>query len=131
MSFLVIYAIVIIISLSIYLFSTNNLTLNDFNDSYRFLRKGIVKDSGLSKDCMTSVEVLNKDSETKRTGHTLNKGLKHLEFIGELESYLHYSAQSIISTDFLNEVKDSKLQAQLLVLKSTYILSTECGKKAA
>lgn len=129
MNFIVIYAIATIISLSSYLFMTNYLTLNDFRESFKFITRGILKEFNLSRH--KTIEITDFDIVVSKTGETLNKSLKHLEFIGELEYYMENNNECALSTDCLHELEHSKYKAQVSVLKSTSLLQSIYIEKAA
>jgi hypothetical protein len=120
MSFLIIYAVAMIIGLTVYLFSNNDLSISDFYDTYKFLKEGIIKLTFKEEEFGIEVKINKTESSA---GVVLNKNLKHLEFISQLEPYMESTESVLLSSEFLQEFESSKLNTQLSVLKSTQILN--------
>ncbi|WP_299521081.1 hypothetical protein [Winogradskyella sp.] len=131
MNFLVIYAVILLLSTSAYLFSTNSLTLQDFSEIYRFLKRAVFITLRLPAKNDSSYLISEISTVVSERGKALNKSLKHLEFIGKLESYINKNEECLLSVDCLYELKESKFKTQVSVLESTCILSSISNKKAA
>jgi hypothetical protein len=109
-----------LIGIVTYLFSNNDLEYSDFHDTYAFLKEGIIQLVVDKRELRIETEISPIENST---GILLNRGLKHLEFILELESYMESNENTLLSSKFLEEFKTSKFDTQLSVLKSTQILS--------
>ena len=131
MSFLIIYTVISVLSMSIYLFSKNYLSLKDLSDTLKFLKKSVLKSLNFFKHSHKPHNFVYSDAQVSRASKTLNKSLRHLEFISELEVYTEKSNECLLSTDCLHELEDSKLRAQISVLKSTSILNAVMQKNVA
>ncbi|APY08083.1 hypothetical protein BWZ20_07120 [Winogradskyella sp. J14-2] len=60
----------------------------------------------------------------------LNKSLKHLDFISQLEMYLGENNYNSLSVEFLLEFEKTKREAQLSALKMAKILNKQSFKAA-
>ncbi len=130
MSFLASYAVICVLILSIYLFTTKHLTLNDFIDVFESVKNTFSSRLSISLNRDAS-KCLDLKSPLSNSDLILKKSLRHLEFISELESYLDHNKDCLLSIDFLQELEDSKLRAKISVLKSAVILNSDVNKKAA
>ncbi len=131
MQFFIVYAILVVLSLSVYLFSKGYLVLNDFQDCYRYLMRVIGNKMTLSKNDLAGFRTSIAHENLLNTDLELKKSLKHLEFIGAFESYLDESKDGIFSVDFLHELEESKFNTQVSILRTTGILNPNYKKQAA
>ena len=120
-----------VLGLPMYLFSKNYLTFADFLECFNYIlntpeekHKSIIKHSHSSEE-------LDQGVECNHTNFILHKSLRHLEFINEFEAYLNTNNDHMVTAEFLHELKQSKYDTQVAILKSTQMLSTRAKKHAA
>ncbi|MFP4844919.1 hypothetical protein [Winogradskyella sp. PE311] len=117
MSVFAIYAILLPFILSLYLIKNKQLSFNDFKDSYMFLSEMLIK-AVRDKENKHDISISNQKEQLVNL--ELEKSLKHLEFMSQLEAYLEETDGSVMSVEFLQEFETSKREAQLTFLKSTH-----------
>ncbi|WP_299114546.1 hypothetical protein [uncultured Winogradskyella sp.] len=113
MSIYAIYAISLVIILTMY------LLLNTFNKAFVYLYKAISSNDKSDKNHQENLEINKQDYLTNLQ---LDKRLRHLEFINQLENYLKSTNGSFLSVEFLQEFEVSKREAQLSIIESADVI---------
>ncbi|WP_179021742.1 hypothetical protein [Winogradskyella forsetii] len=119
MILLIMYSVLMISGVTLYLVSHRFLMISDFIEIYTVLKKGMNQIALDKQEVVTNNEL---DFTCINTGVILNKSLKNLEFISQLESYMESTDSALISSDFIKEIESNKFNSQLLALKSSQIL---------
>lgn len=126
------FIIILLSQLSIYFYLKNNiknLRLFNFKDYNSPLPNEVIKKTKLqSKESLSSNKLIKSMEENEHI--LLNKSLRHLEYISEFEMYLDDKNHENFPVEFLQEFEKIKIEAQLIVLKSTSQL-TNSAKLAA
>ena len=130
MHFFLIYAIVLVVGLSGYLFRSKYLSLSDFKESYQFLNERLRKSLKAPNPKINSDKVVEK-TNSEVSNFNLTKSLRHLEFVNRLESYAKAAKDCPLSINCLKELENSKLNAQKVVLNTALELSLLYNTQAA
>lgn len=121
MNILFTYFTLTVTQISIYLYlksSLKNLILGYKESDAITTKNHAVKKQEVSIEEITNSNVLS--SHVGESCHvTLNKSLRHLEFISTFEMYLENKNHKNFSVEFLQEFEKIKHEAQLTTLKST------------
>ena len=130
MHFFLIYAIVLVVGLSGYLFRSKYLSFADFKESYQFVNEWFRESSKVPIPKINS-DNLVENTNSEVSNFNLTKSLRHLEFVNRLESYAKTSKDCPLTINCLKELENSKLNAQKVVLNSALELSALYNLQAA
>lgn len=116
MSLLTIYAVLLVVFITTYLFINDQLSIAEFKEIFIFRKRPTQQNPKLYN---INSQTANPVIVSTPYNLQLHRNLKHLEFMNEFESYLESNKESNLSIEFLQEFEAIKRETQLAVLKST------------